>query len=139
MICTYKEGLKKKYIFDELEFTKLMYQNECLYNKFGQHFCTMYDIGISKGGSEAVVESVYSVMKSQAMSGGQSNNTLVTRTKVDWHYPKTSLAIPEIIDDATKLLGKTKGDPFTATGARRSKVISHLASDTGRILSTLNI
>jgi len=37
---------------------------------------------MSKGGTEAIVESVYSTMKSQKQPGGQKNSTLVDRTKV---------------------------------------------------------
>ena len=38
-------------------------------------------------GSEAVVESYYSVMKTRKMEGGQLNDTLVERTNVDWCFP----------------------------------------------------
>ena len=37
--------------------------------------------------SEAVVESYYSVMKSQKMEGGQLNETLGERTNADWCFP----------------------------------------------------
>lgn len=94
----------------------------------------MFDIALSKGGTEAIVESVYSVMSSQAMAGRQSNNTLVQRTKIDWHYPKSSIGIPDLINDATKIINKARRDPFTSAGGA-SKVITRIGSDTGRIPS----
>ena len=38
-------------------------------------------------GSEAVVESFYSVMNSQKKAGGQLNDTLVQRTNIDCCFP----------------------------------------------------
>ena len=38
-------------------------------------------------GSEAAVESYYSVTKTQKIEGGQLNDTLVERTNVDWCFP----------------------------------------------------
>ena len=45
--------------------TSLMYTNEALWQKAGQVAMIAYDIGLTMGGSEAVVESFYSVMETQ--------------------------------------------------------------------------
>ena len=44
-------------------------------------------------GSEAVVESHYSDMKTKSIVGGQLNDILVQRANVDWSFQKT-LAVP---------------------------------------------
>lgn len=134
ILCQYKGGDLHSYLFDEMAFIRILYVDEALYSRFGPQFCLMFDVGLNKGGSEAIVESLYSVMKSQAMPGGQSNRTLVSRTKVDWTYPKTSLGIPSLIDSATSILrGGTKRDPFTMTRGPMSKVVERISSDTGRV------
>jgi hypothetical protein len=53
--------------------------DETLYNAIGLEACACLDIALAKGGTEAIVESYYSVMKSQTMSGGQHNDTLGLR------------------------------------------------------------
>ena len=53
----------------------------------GKEFCIALDVALAMSGSEAVVESYYSVMKIQKMEGGQLNDTLVERTNVDWCFP----------------------------------------------------
>ena len=53
----------------------------------GREVCLALDVALAMSGSEAVVESYYSVVKSQKMEGGQLNETLVERTNVDWCFP----------------------------------------------------
>ncbi len=53
--------------------------DEVLYNTIGVGACVAIDIALAKGGTEAVVESYYSVMKSQQKSGNQLNETLALR------------------------------------------------------------
>ena len=67
-----------------------MYTNEAIYEKLGKEMCIVVDIAVAMSGTEAVAESFYSVMKSQTMSGGQANNTLVQRTNIDWCFPMPS-------------------------------------------------
>ena len=55
-------------------------------------------VALAKGGPETIVESLYSVMGSQHMDGGQSNSTLVHRTKVDWSVLSV-VAVPELNED----------------------------------------
>ena len=53
--------------------------DEHLFNTIGIEGCVTIDNSLAKGGTEAVVESYYSVMNSQKMSGGQQNETLAGR------------------------------------------------------------
>ena len=54
----------------------------------------MIDVALSCGGTEAVVESYYSVMGTQRQDGGQSNDTLALRTKLDWCLPNIMQCVP---------------------------------------------
>ena len=56
------------------------------------------DIALSKGGTEAVAESIYSVIGTQMQAGGQDHNTLIDRTIVDWYLPTAVTAIPFTIN-----------------------------------------
>ena len=58
---------------------KSVYTDEALYNAVGVEGCVAIDIALAKGGTEAVVESYYSVMTSQQKSGNQLNETLALR------------------------------------------------------------
>jgi len=94
----------------------------------------MYDIALAKGGSEAVVESLYSVMKSQKKSGKQSNKTLINRTKIDWHCPKSPVGIPTFIEEATKLYHTNHRNPFSKINlGAPSKIIQRFINDCGRL------
>ena len=46
--------------------------------------CALLDIVLAKGGPEAITESFYNSMPNQQQSGGQLNETLAQRTKVNW-------------------------------------------------------
>jgi hypothetical protein len=56
-----------------------IYTDERLFNEIGCEGCITIDIALAKGGTEAIVESYHSVMKSQKMCGGQCNATLALR------------------------------------------------------------
>ena len=56
-----------------------LYVNEFLYEMVGVEMSICIDIALSLGTTEAIVESLYSVMKPQAMEGGQDNDTLALR------------------------------------------------------------
>ena len=73
--------------FNEREAFKSFYTNEELYKFLGREMCTALHVANGMSGSEAVVESFYSVMKSQIQSGGMNNDTLVNITVVDWCFP----------------------------------------------------
>ncbi len=63
--------------------TSFMYTNEALWRKAGQVAMIAYDIRLSMGGSEAVVESFYSVMDTQRKVR-QNHATLENRAILDW-------------------------------------------------------
>ena len=65
-----------------------MYTNEEICSRLGREMCVVLDIALAMSGSEAVVESYYSVMGTQTMPGGQNNETL--EANVDWCFPKTT-------------------------------------------------
>ena len=87
-ICEFRCGIHVcRAMFNEKEVFSSFYKKEGLYEALGREMCIVLDIVNAMSGSEAVVESYYSVMKSQTQSGGQSNYTLVQRTNVDWCFP----------------------------------------------------
>ena len=53
--------------------------DEFLSNEIGVEMSIAIDIALALGCTESIVESLYSVMKSQSMEGGQDNNTLALR------------------------------------------------------------
>ena len=63
------------------------FQNSEVFDILGKEVMICLDIALAKGGSEAVVESFYSDMGSQKMFGGQSNETIALRAKLDWDLP----------------------------------------------------
>ena len=56
-----------------------IYYDERLFRAIGIEGCVSIDIALAKGGIEAVVESIYSVKKSQQFTGGQSYEVLAVR------------------------------------------------------------
>ena len=82
-VCVYTK-------FDEKAAFSSMYTNEEIYCRLGKEMCVVIDIALAMSGSEAVVESYYSVMGSQTMPGGQDNETLELRTNLDWCFPKST-------------------------------------------------
>lgn len=72
-----KQPLKAK--LNEAEVFRSIYTDETLFTSIGIEGCIAIDIALAKGGTEAVVESYYSVMKSQKKFGSQSNETLALR------------------------------------------------------------
>ena len=74
-------------ILDQATALSTFYTSDGIYSMAGKEFCIALDVALAMSGSEAVVESYYSVMKTQKMEGGQLNDTLVERTNVDWCFP----------------------------------------------------
>jgi hypothetical protein len=56
-----------------------IYDDECHFHAIGIEGCVTIDISLAKGGTEAVVESFYSVLKSQQCAGCQSNEIFSLR------------------------------------------------------------
>ena len=69
---------------------------------WGKKVCLLVDIALAKGGPESVVESYYSVMKSQQHDGGQDNKNLSLRAKLDWSLPNL-LQCERMIKDVSRL------------------------------------
>ena len=72
-----KQPLKTK--LNEAEVFRSIYTDETLFTSIGIEGCIAIDIALAKGGTEAAVESYYSVMKGQKKFGSQSNETLALR------------------------------------------------------------
>lgn len=63
------------------------YSNPEIYSIAKPPSCALLDIVLAKGGPEAITESFYSAMRAQQQSGGQLNETLARRTKLNWCLP----------------------------------------------------
>ena len=85
------------------------YENETIYSKAGIHSCIIIDVALAKGGPEAIAESFYAAMRYQQQSGGQENDTLVTRSKLNWCLPSLKLC-DSIIKKAIKIYQNGDGD-----------------------------
>ena len=86
-----------------------------------------------------MVESLYSVMACQRMDGGQSNATLVHRTKVDWSIPAV-IAVPQLIEKAAIRRLKVSRPPIMTYSDSRtsrppvvSRVVTRIFNDKGRV------
>jgi hypothetical protein len=86
---------------DESKVASLLYTNEILYDKAGSVAMTAFDIATSIGGSEAIVESFYSVMDTQRQVR-QLHTTLENRTILDWATSNV-LNLEDVISKAAKL------------------------------------
>ena len=75
------KNVQKPFItsLNEEEVFRSIYTNTQLYEDIGLEGCISVDVALAKGGTESIVESYYSVMDSQKMSGGQKNETLGLR------------------------------------------------------------
>ena len=62
----------------------------------------------SKGGPEAIAESYYSAMRAQQQSGGQQNETLARRTKLNWCLPSLKMC-DKIIKESVQIYLKGDG------------------------------
>ena len=93
------------------------------------------DVAFAKGGSEAIVESLYSTMANQYMIGGQENQTLVNRTKVDWNLPPSVSAIPSTIKKIACKHLETHSMPILAMSSSKTSgniVLRRLKTNKGR-------
>lgn len=98
---------------------------------------------MAKGGPEAIAESFYSAMRSQQQSGGQLNETLARRTKVNWCLPslkqcegiiKEAVALYLRGDDVIKAHKKNTFFSGRAKEYFVSKVVDRHHADSGRCL-----
>ena len=110
-----------------------------------EEFCIIFDIFYAKAGMEAIVESFYKLMATQEKDGGQSQNVLTKRTKVDWCLPsliqckKTLSAMADLYINRDKSLGlKRHFVPIYKDGGNQSnrdlsKATEHLAKTSPRL------
>ncbi|CAB3997079.1 Hypothetical predicted protein [Paramuricea clavata] len=123
---------------------KSIYTDENVYTMFGKEVCLVVDIALAKGGPESILESYYSTMKSQLQPGGQSNDTLSVRTKLDWCLPNVlqgDRMIKEVANlyinrDKKKGLKKHKAPVLCErppTGSNTSKVIKRIEKSDARL------
>lgn len=103
--------------------------------------CAIIDIVLAKGGPEAIAESFYSAMRAQQQSGGQANETLARRTKLNWCLPSLKKC-NSIIQDSVRVY--LEGDDVIRPHRKRSffsghgnnysisKVVDRVNSDLGR-------
>ena len=100
-------GSDKKYQveIDESAIIRSIYTDEDVFNMLGKELCLIINIALAKGGPEAVVESYYSVVKSQQQPGGQSNQNLSLRAKLDWCLPNILHVLPcdTMVKEVSKL------------------------------------
>lgn len=86
---------------NEEEVVRVLYTNELLFTKAGPVAMTSFDIAMSMGGSEAIVESFYSVMDTQKQVR-QHHVTLEDRTILDWATSNV-LNCEDVVARAAKL------------------------------------
>jgi hypothetical protein len=79
----------------------MLYNDESLYCVAGNVSMTAFDIAMSLGGSEAIVESFYSVMDTQRKVR-QQHTTLEDRSILDWSISNV-LTVEDIVSKAAKL------------------------------------
>ena len=105
----------------------------------GPEMCTAIDVAVAKGGTEAVVESFYSVMKTQQTGFHMLNDTLTDRTIIDWCYP-LPLRCPATISSVAKLYAS--GNDRLGLGPHRKPHHSDVRgrgiySDTSKVVQRL--
>lgn len=131
-----------KVTLNEQSFYKTFYANENIYKIAGKPMCILLDIALSKGGPEAIAESFYNAMRHQQIPGGQSNDTLVSRTKVCWCLPSIpkceqliKLAAKHYVDGDDKMKGHREKTFFTSARTKTydvSKVVDRVNDESGR-------
>jgi hypothetical protein len=132
-------------VLQEEEIIQMLYCNPAFYGAAGREFCIVFDIFYAKAGTEAIAESFYKVMDTQEKDGGQSQDVLTMRTKVDWCLPplvrceKALSAMADLYINGDKSLGlKRHFIPIYKDGGNRSnrdlsKVIERLAKKSPRL------
>ena len=84
------------------------YSQEEVYSIAKAPSCVMVDVVLAKSGPEAIAESYYSAMRAQQQSGGQANDTLAHRTKLNWCLPSLRTC-KSVIKESVQLYLKGDG------------------------------
>lgn len=103
----FANGKVKHVRLHEQQVYQSFYSNAQIFNIAKPPSCAMIDVVLAKGGPEAIAESFYSSMRAQQQSGGQMNETLARRTKLNWCLPSLRNC-HHIIKDGVKIY--LKGD-----------------------------
>ena len=97
----FANGKVKHVRLHEQRVYKSFYSDPQIFNIAKPPSCAMIDVVLAKGGPEAIAESFYSSMRAQQQSGGQTNETLARRTKLNWCLPSLRNC-DQIIKDGVK-------------------------------------
>ena len=117
------------------------YSNPEIYSIAKAPSCALLDIVLAKGGPEAIAESFYNSMRAQQQSGGQSNENLARRTKINWCLPSLKLCDGIIQESVQTYLSGDKEikahrrNTFVCSRANKyfvSKVVGRVDSELGR-------
>lgn len=112
-------------------FVHAVYEDATLYSICQPLWCTLFDVALSVGTTEAVAESAYSSLGHHIKAGDQQNAVAADQLVVDWATPPSVLAMPQfILRIAEQLHSNMKA--VTTTTAHKSKVVQRLASENGR-------
>ena len=137
----YNDGEEHTVRLHEQSVYASFYSQEEVYSIAKAPSCVMVDVVLAKGGPEAIAESYYSAMRAQQQSGGQANDTLARRTKLNCCLPslrKCESIIKESVQLYLKGDGKIKAHRITTFFSSRahtynvSKVVDRVDSNTGR-------
>ena len=80
-------GKQVKAFLDEPVLIETLYNVKEIYSRIGREFMIALDVALATGGSEAIVESFYSVMDVQKQRCHQSNPIMELRAKINWLLP----------------------------------------------------
>lgn len=89
-------------VLDEARLFKHFMSNAEVYSQVGIEACAILDFCWSLGGSEAIAETYFGIMKNQRKDGGQNHETLEMRTMIDFTVSMPS-HIPNTIKDIANL------------------------------------
>ncbi len=127
------DGLSFTAVLQEEDIIQMLYCNPAFFGAVGREFCIIFDIFYAKAGTEAIAESFYKVMDTQEKDGGQSQNVLTMRTKVDWCLPpliqceKSLSAMADLYINGDKALGlKRHFIPVYKGGNRSNRDLSNV-------------
>lgn len=81
---TFLNGKEFNVCLNEQKVCRSFYTNDEIYDTAKPPSRAIIDIELTKGGPEAIAESYYCAMRAQQQSGGQANETLGRRTKLNW-------------------------------------------------------
>lgn len=129
---------------DEDKFLKVIFTESPVYNTIGRTAMICVDVANALGGSEAIAESFYSVMKHHAMDGEQSPEVLENRGIIDWGAPNRMRA-----DKLCRSAGKSYRDGvkddvtirrheinllknISTNSFRSNRILTRLNSEVGR-------